>query len=601
MLIMKKNGEGRRSVREVYEKERSLYSVDLVSGCAKFLETSKGKLYNEQMSNEENYDQAGYLHLKKQDFLEWFTAPISEPRSSNVVFVLSMGMGIESAFPQPTGQFDIFLNDVYLLSFNVTKENQTWQGNNCSFHYEINRLHVAPQAMVINADENIEEGSLASYGIGFLLVPKTLLNQNGKNKLRITSNREKMIGHPVLSSKRWVRINSDKKWRIGNEDRWSLLFKSHLDKGLESVCSVKEPFESGNFKVFFGDIHTHSGQSEWAACGTGTVDQNFKYARDVSLLDFYSLSEHDFQMPEEGEWELRLEKADKYNEDGRFVTIPSFEWTNQRYGHRNVYYRDTKWPFLDSGPKYTVNEIKEGKNPSPTQLWDFLKENNAKAFTVPHHPNVGNFPLDWHFVNTEFDRLVEVYSVWGNSEYIGAPFSDFIDRIPGLSVQDALSQGHKLGIIASSDGHDGHPGNSFTPARTIGSGLVAVLAKKLTREAVYDALYERRCYATTGTRILLDFKVNENVMGSEISTPNRDSSRTIKASVIGTTKIEKVEILRNNICIYKLNGEGKKMAKLKFVDNEKIDTKKSLYYFLRVSQKDGEIAWSSPIWVNTLE
>src|SRR5204862_48122 len=47
-------------------------------------------------------------------------------------------------------------------------------------------------------------------------------------------------------------------------------------------------------------------------------------------------------------------------------------------------------------------------------------------------------------------------------------------------------------------------------------GLTAVQAKARTREAILEAIRERRCYATSGVPIYLDLRAGEHPMGSEI-------------------------------------------------------------------------------------
>jgi len=58
-------------------------------------------------------------------------------------------------------------------------------------------------------------------------------------------------------------------------------------------------------------------------------------------------------------------------------------------------------------------------------------------------------------------------------------------------VQRALSLGYRMGIIASTDNHDSHPGNSRW-YRGYKGALVAVCAPELTRDAIWNALRRRQ-------------------------------------------------------------------------------------------------------------
>ncbi|MEZ4621453.1 MAG: DUF3604 domain-containing protein [Caldilineaceae bacterium] len=71
------------------------------------------------------------------------------------------------------------------------------------------------------------------------------------------------------------------------------------------------------------------------------------------------------------------------------------------------------------------------------------------------------------------------------------------------------------------------------------NGLTCVLAESLTRNAIFDALKNRRCYGTTGPRIDLDFSVNGYLMGSVIEA---DGPLQIAANVRGTAAIESLTL-----------------------------------------------------------
>ena len=530
-----------------------------------------------------------YIHMNGIDFIEWCTEEVPPlPRKVRyVIFVFPMGTGVGSSSMQLTGQFDIYLNGEYVLSFHVTKESKLWRRGECALYYMVKGLMVAPPGMSFRLDDHIREECMASSGLGALKVPAGMVRR-GENVLRVSSRRAVTVGRRVLGrsvtavpSKRWFRVEfSYPKRYIANEH--------DLREVLEVLSKGREHPEVAGYCVFFGDIHSHSGESKGPACGAGTIDENYTYARDVAALDFFSLTDHDWQILDYEDWEVRLKKADEYYEKGVFVTLPGFEWTSRRYGHRNVYYRDTaNCPLIRS-----LNGSIELR---PTRLWEELRQRGIKAITVPHHTNVSPFPVDWSFHDPEYERLVEVYSSWGNSEYYGAPLSWPPHRVEGCSVQDGLARGYKLGIIASSDSHDGHPGNAHGIRGVVGSGLVAVLASELSRDAVFNALYERRCYATTGARILLEFSVEGQLMGSEITVTRETSPRHVKIYVEGTHSLSHVEVIRDNDIIYRRRITGKR-AVVEFTDREPLTN--TSYYYVRVTQEDYEMAWSSPIWVS---
>jgi hypothetical protein len=342
-------------------------------------------------------------------------------------------------------------------------------------------------------------------------------------------------------------------------------------------------------RVFWGDIHVMNGLS----AGLGTLDETYVYARDIACLDFASVTNHDTMLSDE-EWDLTKRAAINFNESGRFVTLSGYEYSETKYaGHKNVYYLN------DDEPMYRCTEYK-----SPDALWAAL--NGKVAITIPHHParpGPGR-STNWDFHNQHFQRLVEIYSCWGSSEYQDNPRKPGINHlyenheIPKEStVQAALERGYKLGIIASSDTHSHHAGygdwiGNFARRRAYHGGLVAVLAPELNREEVWKALWDRRCYGTTGSRIIINFEINNAKMGSEIES---EKAPNIKIEVIGSNKISKIETIRNNEVI-NVHRSQSISANVSFIDN-KTKNGNEYFYYIRVTQIDEEIAWSSPIWV----
>ena len=164
-----------------------------------------------------------------------------------------------------------------------------------------------------------------------------------------------------------------------------------------------------------------------------------------------------------------------------------------------------------------------------------------------------------------------------------------------------LEKGHRLGIIASTDGHFGNPGYSFLNFRPyvdpdkveIGKALIAVYAKELTRKEVFSSIYNRHAYATTGERIILDFRVNDSMMGSEIKS---ETAPDIKVEVTGTNTIEKI-ILKRDTKVMKEFSPMKESSVITWTD-EAFQHGETHFYYVQIIQSDGEEAISSPVWVN---
>jgi hypothetical protein len=156
--------------------------------------------------------------------------------------------------------------------------------------------------------------------------------------------------------------------------------------------------------------------------------------------------------------------------------------------------------------------------------------------------------------------------------------------------------GHKIGFIGSGDGHDCKPGNS--PSGRYINGLVAVFVKELTRESIIDAIRKRRCYATTNERILAYFTLNGHMMGEEIKLDgSRAEERVIEVSVHGTDMLKEISIIKDGRELYTFAAKGR-IAEFMYTDRS--DNEKNAYYYVRITQEKGGMAWLSPIWVDII-
>ncbi|NIM44666.1 MAG: DUF3604 domain-containing protein, partial [Nitrososphaeria archaeon] len=113
---------------------------------------------------------------------------------------------------------------------------------------------------------------------------------------------------------------------------------------------------------------------------------------------------------------------------------------------------------------------------------------------------------------------------------------------------DGLSRGYKFGIIASGDNHRDYPG-------VWGNGVMAVFARELTRESLWEAFKKRRVYyGVTGDRIKLFFSINGHIMGESF---NSKDPANIIVEAIGAHAIDRIEIIRNGRVVHTYSHSGK--------------------------------------------
>lgn len=362
-------------------------------------------------------------------------------------------------------------------------------------------------------------------------------------------------------------------YRITVEDR-----KNGFKAESNPILCTAEPLKEN---LYWGDIHGHSGLCD----GTGTPDNYYQYAHEVAGLDIAALTTHDAHgfIPldeDEATWSLIKSRTDYYYRPSEFVTFLGYEWTSWTYGHQHVL-------FLNS-EEGVVCSSRDSQSSTPDGLWKCLQ--GREAMTIPHHVGGGPIPYDWNFYNAAFQPLTEISSVHGNCEFIGASKGIYRPR-RGHFVRDALARGYRPGIIASGDSHNGHPGRRDKGALT--GGLMAVYAKALDRESIWKAFKNKRVYATSGARIILNMSINGHPMGETISWHDGDDLRVISGEVIGTDAIREIVIIKNDFDLHTIRGTGIKST---FSYRDKREVRGRDYYYLRVTQEDGEMAWSSPIW-----
>lgn len=190
---------------------------------------------------------------------------------------------------------------------------------------------------------------------------------------------------------------------------------------------------------------------------------------------------------------------------------------------------------------------------------------------------------NWH--NGKLERFIEIFSEHRRAHDWAYEF---------------MRRDYRLGIIAGGDDHGGRPGygflvNPLLPGikfRGAGAGLVAVLAPSLTREAIFDALFARHAYATTGQRTLLKFTAGDAMMGDEIAAP---APLSFRATVEAASELRSLEIWKNVTLVHKVL-EKATSANLEWTDPAPPSAGETAMYWLRVIEADGEEAVSSPIW-----
>jgi len=301
---------------------------------------------------------------------------------------------------------------------------------------------------------------------------------------------------------------------------------------------------------------------------------------------------------------------DLYDDPPEFVTLPGYEASLRggAGGDTNVYMLRAPEMFVDEYEQGNVKTLCE-------KLAEVIPE--GAFFVVPHHTTRARKHgelSDETYPGPELIPVIEVHSKWGTSEYRGNP-NPLKEVHPGPSyVVDLLNRGLELGFIGGTDTHATMPSgvgvklplaDSIEPGHIDRlPGLTAVWARELTRNAVFRAIRQRRCYAASLERIYLDGSVAGWPFGSRAGWPQPDEPRTVHVSAAAQSDITTIELIRNGEVIHKHSCAGWHDA-LTYTDEgdweevafESQYLGKFVYYYVRVTCSSGAQAWSSPVWL----
>jgi len=375
-----------------------------------------------------------------------------------------------------------------------------------------------------------------------------------------------------------------------------------LQAGVAGQVFLSNPalaVDEGRPDVLWGDPHIHTTVGDCGPERGRTRNLAYAAARYAYGLDFVAIADHVSWNPRgtTGKWLDNLAACELYDEPGVFSTLYSYE-TSMKGGDGgdcNVYLRQPNRTYVDPWP----DEL------NLAQLCEAVE---GDFFAVPHHTTRsgkhGEIPPE-AYPGERRMPVVEIHSKWGTSEYRGNP-TPLKEIHPGPSyVQDLLAQGYRFGFIGGTDSHTSLTFCRQLEADNLSSlpGLTAVMVDHNHRDAIYDAIRARRCYAACSERILLDVECGGLEMGQAGRLPDMGEV-TIRAQYAAETHIESVEVIRNNELVHR-ESPGDWKGQLNWTDTRIRDASPlrdfetgnpTLFYYLRVTAQSGARAWSSPSW-----
>lgn len=332
-----------------------------------------------------------------------------------------------------------------------------------------------------------------------------------------------------------------------------------------------------DWNLYFGQLHAHTDISN----GAGRVEEAFQYASQVDGLDFFAVTDHSdsFDNADMGaidadgadisaDWAAGKQAAASVTGED-FVGLFGFEMTwpeDKQLGHISTF-NTPGWQTRDQADFENV----------PTAL-----ENYYKALTsVPGSVSQFNHPDDIHgdferfdHYSPKYDAAVSLLEVAGED---GVVDCGYYDR--------ALDEGWHVAPTNNQNNHKGQWGDA-SDARTV------VLAKDLTEESLYAAMKDRRVYATQDSDLTVYYQLNGAVMGS-ILPKSEEAEITVFLSDPTDEAIGNVEVVTD--------GGAVLVSEYVETPSQVLELPASggrSYYYLRITQPDGDVAVTAPVWMD---
>lgn len=332
-----------------------------------------------------------------------------------------------------------------------------------------------------------------------------------------------------------------------------------------------------DWNLYFGQLHAHTDISN----GAGSVEEAFQYASQVDGLDFFAVTDHSdsFDNADMGaidadgadisaDWAAGKQAAASVT-NGDFVGLFGFEMTwpeDKQLGHISTF-NTPGWQTRDQADFENV----------PTALENYYEALASVPGSVSqfNHPDTvhGDFERFDHY-SPQYDAVVSLLEVAGED---GVVDCGYYDR--------ALDEGWHVAPTNNQNNHNGQWGDA-SDARTV------VLAKSLTEEALYAAMKDRRVYATQDSDLTIYYELNGTVMGS-ILPKSEEAEITVFLSDPTDEAIGNVEVVTD--------GGAVLVSEYVETPSQVLELSASSghsYYYLRITQPDGDVAVTAPVWMD---
>ena len=371
--------------------------------------------------------------------------------------------------------------------------------------------------------------------------------------------------------------------------------------------------------LYFGQIHSHTAEY---SDGAGQLEDAYEYAMKQKDVDFLIVTDHSnyfdttstattssyydlSSLTKSGsitKWEEAKQTAAEYDaKSDDFVAAYGYEMTwsggpghtntfntygtvsrnnaslNNKTGYAGMHLYNDLMVNANKGLDVDGNAVAEGVKTKYIE--------DAPVVSQLNHPGTtfGTFDTYAGYTPTR-DVVINLIEVGNGEGQVGGS-----SYWPSYSEYDkCLAKGWHVAPTNNQDNHKGKWGNANT-CRDV------VLTDDFTEAGLYQAMAERRVYATEDQNLRIYYYLNDEIMGTIIDTGDTEVKEVnIVASISDPDgeKLGKIEIIgENGITLKSFDAAGSTYELKTTLPNT------DAYYYIKVTQADGDIAVTAPVWV----
>lgn len=357
----------------------------------------------------------------------------------------------------------------------------------------------------------------------------------------------------------------------------------------EAIARCREyraKVDGKELQLLRGEFHRHT-EISGDGGNDGPLEDMWRYAIDVSAMDWLGCGDHDNGGGREYPWWLTQKTSDAFTLPGSFAAMYTYE-RSVRYpeGHRNVVFARRGIRTL---PRLAItNREPEVHAPDTQMLYKYLRLFDGVCAS---HTSATSMGTDWRDHDPVVEPMVEIYQgCRQNYEYPGAPRCPTADDAiggwePKGFVNLAFAKGYKMSFQASSDHGSTH------------ISYALVYAEDRSRESLLKAMKARHTYGATDN-IIADYRCTaggkEHMMGDDFTASEPPQ---LRVKLIGTAPFAKVVIIKDGV---EIETKTPNTDKVEFTWTDPNPTPgKTSYYYVRGEQSDAEkqLVWVSPMWI----